>query len=128
MGVIKTMSLPALLAEPESSPKVDSHCNPFITQGFVSLTGEEKDEVFVTILLDTGAYQSFLVDNVLPLSVATSCESIMLVRGIKMSVLKAPLHKVYLHSILVAGLVKVAVRPQLPISGVTFIFSYDFAG
>lgn len=34
--------------------KADSSFNPFISQGFVSVTGEEKDWVPITILRDTG--------------------------------------------------------------------------
>jgi len=69
-----------------------------------------------------------MLDSVLPLSNETSCNSDILVWGIKMSVLRAPLHMVHLHWPLVTGHVKVAVRPRIPISGVSFILGNDLAG
>uniref|UniRef100_A0A669BX09 Gypsy retrotransposon integrase-like protein 1 n=1 Tax=Oreochromis niloticus TaxID=8128 RepID=A0A669BX09_ORENI len=45
-----------------------------------------------------------------------------------MSVLRAPLHKVHLHSPVITGHVKFAVSSQLPIKGVSFILGNDLAG
>uniref|UniRef100_A0A3P9JAN5 Gypsy retrotransposon integrase-like protein 1 n=1 Tax=Oryzias latipes TaxID=8090 RepID=A0A3P9JAN5_ORYLA len=114
----------------EQNPQTDVEPNfvPFISHGYVSLTGEDKDKVPVTILRDTGAYQSFMLESVLQLSEETSCGSDLLVWGIKMSVLRVPLHEVHLHSPLVTGRVKVAIRSRLPISGVSFILGNDLAG
>lgn len=82
----------------------------------------------VTILRDTGAYRSFILSAVLPLNEETSCNSYILVWGVKMSTVMVPQHKVYLHSSIVSGHVKVGMRPQLPISGVHFILGNDLAG
>ncbi len=71
------VSSPSL--SPCESEKADPSFNPFISQGFVSLTGEEKDRVPVTILRDTGAYRSFILSSVLPLNENTSCNSYILV-------------------------------------------------
>ncbi|XP_039863188.1 uncharacterized protein LOC120718658 [Simochromis diagramma] len=130
VGLIKTACSPKVHVEAEQNPKtdVDPQFLPFVACGFVSLTGEENDKVPVTILRDTGAYHSFLLESVLPLSEKTSCGSDILVWGIKMSVTKAPLHMVHLHSPLVSGYVKVAVRQRLPIEGVSFILGNDLAG
>lgn len=87
---------------------VDLQFSPFVSRGFVSLTGEETDRVPVTILRDTGAYHSLLLESVLPLSEQSSCGSNILVWGIKMSVTSAPVHMVFLQSPLVSGYVKVA--------------------
>lgn len=87
---------------------VDPQFSPFVSRGFVSLTGEETDRVPVTILRDTGAYHSLLLESVLPLSEQSSCGSNILVWGIKMSVTSAPVHMVFLQSPLVSGYVKVA--------------------
>lgn len=108
-------------AEPELKREVDPRFKPFISEGFVSLTEEEKDKVPVRIVRDTAAYHSFMLNDVLPLSAPTACNSDLLVWGIKMSVLQAPLHMVHLHSPLVTGCVKVAMIPRFPISGVSFI-------
>lgn len=94
---------------------------PFISQGFVSETGEEDGKVPVTILRDMVAHYS-----VLPLSEETSCCSDLLVWGIKTSVLRVPLHMVCLRC--GTRCVKVAVCLQLPISSVSFILGNDLAG
>ncbi|XP_035851648.1 uncharacterized protein LOC118493913 [Sander lucioperca] len=108
--------------------EVDSRFKPFVSHGFVSVTGKESDKVPVTILRDTAAYHSFMLASVLPLSNETSCSSDLIVWGIKMSELNAPLHMIHLHSALVSGQVKVAVLPQFPISGISFILGNDLAG
>ena len=82
--------------------EVDPRFKPFVSHGFVSVTGEESDKVPVTILRDTAAYHSFLLASVLPLSNDTSYFSDLLVWGIKMSALNAPLHMIHLHSPLVS--------------------------
>lgn len=131
VGFINTVSPPVkhteLLPE-EKYAEVDPRFKPFVSHGFVSLTGEQSEKVPVTILRDTAAYHSFMLANVLPLSNETSCSSDLLVWGIKMSELHAPLHMIHLHSALVSGQVKVAVLPQFPISGVSFILGNDLAG
>ena len=100
--------------------EVDPRFKPFVSHGFVSVTGEESDKVPVTILRDTAAYHSFLLASVLPLSNDTSCSSDLLVWGIKISALNAPLHMIHLHSPLVSRHVKVAVLPRFPIDLVYF--------
>ncbi len=132
VGFIKTASALEGCAdtapESEMNSEVDARFKPFISHGFVSLPGEEKSKVPVTILRDTAAYHSFMLESVLPLSSKTSCNSDLLVWGIKMSVAKAPLHIVHLCSPLVTGCVKVAVRSSFPIRGVSFILGNDLAG
>ena len=128
VGFINTASSPELLPTPEVKVEIDPPFKPFVSHGFVSLTGRESDKVPVTILRDTAAFHSFMLASVLPLSDETSCFSDLLVWGIKMSELNAPLHMIHLHSPLVSGLVKVAVLPQFPISGVSFILGNDLAG
>ncbi|CAI5654769.1 unnamed protein product [Oreochromis niloticus] len=131
VGLIKVVSPPIRPdriqgCDPEM--EVESRFKPFLSQGFVSVTGEEKDRVPITILRDTGAHKSFMLDDVLPLSDKTACHTDVLVWGIEMSVLRAPLHRVYLHSPITPGPVKVAVRRQLPFKGVSFILGNDLAG
>ncbi|CAJ1076939.1 uncharacterized protein LOC118558122 [Xyrichtys novacula] len=132
VGFINTVSppvtLPESLPEAEVNVEVDPRFKPFVSQGFVSVTGEEADKVPVTILRDTAAYHSFILSSVLPLSNETSCFSDLLVWGIKMSELNAPLHMIHLHSPLASGRVKVAVLPRFPISGISFILGNDLAG
>ena len=132
VGFINIASPPAQHPEPlselEVHAEVDPRFKPFVSQGFVSITGEESDKVPVTILRDTAAYHSFMLASVLPLSNNTSCSSDLLVWGIKMSAFHAPLHMIHLDSPLVSGHVKVAVLPRFPIGGISFILGNDLAG
>ena len=131
VGFINTASPPEKRPEPLPSSEVhddiDLRFKPFVSAGVVSVT-EKSDKVAVTILRDTAAYHSFILASVLPLSSNTSCGSDLLVWGIKMCELNAPLHMVHLQSPLVSGHVKVAVLPRFPISGISFILGNDLAG
>ena len=105
----------------------DSSYLPFVSAGLVSLTAEGV-AVPVKILRDTGATQSLLLQGVLPLTEQSSAGASVLVQGVELGVLKVPLHKVYLRSNLVSGVVTVGVRPTLPIQGIAFIMGNDLAG
>ena len=71
--------------------------DPFISQGLVSLVGEEAQAQFIYILRDTGASQSLLLEGVLPLSESSYAGSNFLLQGIELGVLSAPLHVVNLN-------------------------------
>ncbi|KAK0131239.1 hypothetical protein N1851_034061 [Merluccius polli] len=73
---------------------------PFIRSGFVSLVGSDV-KVPVTILRDTGAYDSYMIESVLPLSAETDSRDRILSRGMGLTVLPVPLHKVVLDCELV---------------------------
>lgn len=62
VGLIKSASQLNVCSDIQQKPKVDVDPQflPFISQGFVSLTGKEKDKVPITILRDTDAYHSFI--------------------------------------------------------------------
>ena len=91
----------------------------FVSDGLVSLTADGV-AVPVKILRDIGINQSLLLEGVLLLAKQSSAGASVLVQGVELSVLKVPLHKVYLRSNLVSGVVTVGVRPTLPIQGITF--------
>ena len=82
----------------------------------------------VRILRDTGATQSLLVEDILPLSETTYTGAHVLIQGVELGVLRVPLHKVSLESDLVSGPVVVGVRPTLSIQGVSLILGNDLAG
>lgn len=131
LGLIETAPssvLPPADVGGDTMGDVDPHFSLFVSHGFASLTGEETDRVPVTILRDTGAYHSLLLESVLPLSEQSSCGSNILVWGIKMSVTSTSVHMVFLQSPLVSGYVKVAVHTRLPIAGVSFILGNNLAG
>lgn len=108
--------------------KADNGFRPFLFKGTVSLTDSEKGVVPVTILRDTGANQSLLLSSLLPFSLVSSCGFDTLVWGLKMSVVRAPMHTVFLRCPLVTGPAKVALRDQLPVHGVDMILGNDLAG
>ena len=111
------------------SPKpqdLDSY-RPFVSEGRVSLP-EGGDTMAVKILRDTGATQSLIASHVLPLSDQTSAGASVLIQGVGLDVMRVPLHQIHLQSDLVSGPVVVAVRPSLPVKGVSLILGNDLAG
>ncbi|XP_041467467.1 uncharacterized protein LOC121417796 [Lytechinus variegatus] len=92
---------------------------PFVTEGFVSLSGS-SEEVPIRILRDTGATQTLLLANVLPFSEDSAVHSDVFVRGIG-GVIQVPLHSVNLKSAIVSGQVDVGVSPALPVEGVSLL-------
>ncbi|KAK0132100.1 Retrovirus-related Pol polyprotein from transposon 412 [Merluccius polli] len=99
---------------------------PFVTEGFVSLTGDTH-RVPVKILRDTGASESFICQSVLPFSDESDTGNCVLIRGIGLQSFPVPLHKVHLFSGFVNGEVTIAVRPSLPIEGIDLIVGNNFA-
>ncbi len=77
---------------------------------------------------DTAAYDSYMVDSVLPLSSDSDTGDVVLSRGIGLSVLLIPLHKVVLSCKLVQGRVAVGMRPALPMVGIHLILGNGLAG
>ena len=94
----------------------------------MSVIGDKETSKPVTILRDTGAIQSLMLSDVLTLSDKTDTCTRMLIQGVEMGCVSAPLHNVNLISDISSGPVTVAVRPSLPVEGVTFILGNDIAG
>ena len=117
-----------LLGKSMDVPGPDRGYEPFIFEGFVSLTGDDASRCPVRVLRDTGAAQSFILSDVLPFSKDTYCGSSVLVQGIEMGVVSVPLHFVNVRSELVSGLFRVGVHLGLPVKGVTFVMGNDIAG
>lgn len=61
-------------------PDVLEAYSPFIRSGFVLLVGSDV-KVLVTILRDTGAYDSYMIESVLPLSMETDSGDHILSQG-----------------------------------------------
>lgn len=104
-----------------------SSCTPFLIEGQVSLLGSDL-AVPVTILRDTGAYDSFILSSVLPFSSETDTGLSIPVLGMGMSVFHVPVHQFMLKSGLFDGVVLMGVRPALPVEGVTLILGNGVAG
>ncbi|KAK0138324.1 Transposon Tf2-8 polyprotein [Merluccius polli] len=106
--------------------KAPSTYEPFLTDGIISVADGQSAPV--RILRDTGAAQSFMLRELLPLSEKTATGSSVLVQGIEMGFIRVPLHRIFLKSNLVCGDVVVGVRSSFPIPSVNFILGNDIAG
>ena len=99
---------------------------PFLSQGYVCLPGSAS-KTPITILRDTGANQSLLLESTVPLT-ETFTGTEVLIQGVELEPIKVPLHEVELQSDIVTGLVRVGVRPSLPVEGISLILGNDLAG
>ena len=101
---------------------------PFISEGAVSLVGDETSSQKVKILRDTGATQSLMLDSVLPLTENSFTIANVLISGVEMGVLEIPLHEVNIKSSLINGNIVIGMRPSLPAEGISLILVNDLAG
>ena len=101
---------------------------PFIHDGFVSLTSDLSSASSIRILRDTGASQSLLLEDTLPFSKQSSAGANVLIKGVDSSdYTPVPLHNVYLSSN-VSGLVTLGIRSSLPFEGVHLLLGNYLAG
>ena len=118
--------------EDEISPNTESdymeNYKPFISEGVVSLVGDENSSQKVKILRDTGATQSLMLDSVLPLTEISFTGANVLISGVEMGVLEVPLHEVNIKSSLINGNIVIGMRPSLPVEGISLILGNDLAG
>ena len=118
--------------EDEISPNTESdymeNYKPFISEGVVSLVGDENSSQKVKILRDTGATQSLVLDSVLPLTENSFTGANVLISGVEMGVLEVPLHEVNIKSSLINGNIVIGMRPSLPVEGISLILGNDLAG
>ncbi|CAI5669654.1 unnamed protein product [Oreochromis niloticus] len=120
--------VPVPRPRPLSTETPDECFKPFIFKGAVSLSGEPEDERTVTILRDTGGSQSLILASALAFDEKTASGTDVIVRGVGMTYVPAPLHRIWVQSDLVSGVFPVAVCPCFPIDGVDFIMGNDIAG
>ena len=100
---------------------------PFISSGVVALLGSGKS-IPITILRDTGAVQSLILESTLPFSDDSAVGQEVTLQGVELGHVSVPLHSVHLKCNLVDGPVIVGVRPSLPVRGVSLILGNDLAG
>ena len=101
---------------------------PFLSEGFVSLSGDTCDPTPIKILRDTGASQSLILADTLPFSEKSSSGLSVLIQGVESEDINVPLHNVHLSSDVVTGPVAVGIRPFLPFKGVHLLLGNDLAG
>ena len=116
--------------EDEINPITESdymdNYKPFISEGVVSLVGDENSSQKDKILRDPGVTQSLMLDSVLPLTENSFTGANVLISGVEMGVLEVPLHEV--ESSLINGNIVIGMRPALPVEGITLILGNDLAG
>ena len=101
----------------------------FISNGTVIVNPDAQGtSVGVTILRDTGAVQSLILESVLPEGAEVSKEDYVLVGGFPDTVTPCPLLDVFLDCNLVNSNCKLAVVPSLPVEGVELLLANDLAG
>ena len=141
-GEAKLTGLTTLSPRPQSSnktnttdivtkPKSDSTMEifePFMLNGFVSLSGDNCPPTPIKILRDTGASQSLILADILPFSEKTSSGTSVLIQGVECGTVNIPLHHVNLSSDLVTGPVVIGIKPSLPFKGVHLLLGNDLAG
>ena len=101
---------------------------PFLSEGTVSLLHDKSITKPIRILRDTGASQSLILAEAIPLSEKSHSGKSVLIQGVECGLVTVPLHQVNLKSDLVSGTVTVGARPSLPIEGVHLILGNDLAG
>jgi len=74
-----------------SEPEIPFEYEPFVSQGTVSLVGSGEESP-VTILRDTGASQSLILESVLLFSDDSATGTSVLLQGVELS---TPLHKMF---------------------------------
>ena len=113
---------------PDKESDYMENYKPFISEGVVSLVGDESSSQKVKILRDTGATQSLILDSVLPLIENSFTGANVLISGVEMGVLEVPLHEVNIKSNLINGNIVVGMRPSFPVEGISLILRNDLAG
>ena len=114
-----------------NSDRIMEMFEPFIQNGFVSLSDDFSEAKPIRVLRDTGSAQLILLQSTLPLSDSTYSGDNVLLKGVDTSLgsyPSAPLHQVYISSSHVNGPVTVGVTSSLPIDGIDFLLGNDLAG
>ena len=123
---IKTNTID-IVTKPKSDSTVEIF-EPFMLNGFVSLSGNNCPPTPIKILRDTGASQSLILADILSSSEKTSSGTSVLIQGVECGTVNIPLRQVNLSSDLVTGLVVIGITPSLPFKGVHLFLGNDLAG
>ena len=109
---IKSEEVIALVKKPNAE-RIKQRFKPFISDVFVAIKDEKEEWKPVKILRDTGASQTLLLQDALPLSEKSSTGASILIQGVGCNDVNVPLHDIILKSDMVSGPVVVGVRPTI---------------
>ena len=114
----------------DSSPDSEMELfEPFIHDGFVSLSSDFSDSTPIRILRDTGSAQTLMLSNTLPFSNRSFTGAHALVNGVFSDQhTSVPLHRVHLKLDLISGNITVGIRTTLPFKGIQLLLGNDVAG
>jgi len=99
----------------------------FMSLAKVSSMEDRHKKIAVTVLRDTAATQSLILESALPADCPFMDWEIVVLRGFPDSWTTCPMVELFLDSPLVKGQAKVAVVKELPLEGVTFVLANDLA-
>ena len=108
--------------------KVREDFEPFVLEGFVSLSSDSVSPKPIKVMRDTCCGQSMILEDTLPFGHESSTGTNALIQGIGMDTISVPLHKMNLKSDLVSGTVTIGIRSELPVKGVSMLLGNDLAG
>ena len=123
----KNISVPEEQEILPCSNKIMDNYKPYLSQGSVSIDDNLTNSSPITILRDTGASQTLLLEGVLPLSDKTFTGKYVLLQVVQLGTFNVPLHRVYLQSKFISGMVTLGVCPTLPVSGISLLLGNDLA-
>jgi len=84
-----------------------------------------EEKVPISILQDTSATQTLILDNVLPFSQESSTGASVLLQGVELGTISVLLHTICLQSDFISGPVTVGLSPSLPLKGISLILGND---
>ena len=84
-----------ILAKTSATDCIMEIYEPFLSEGFVSLTSDSAQSTPIKILRDTGASQSLILADTLPFSEKTSTGTSVLIQGVECGFVNVPLHNIY---------------------------------
>ncbi|XP_068243247.1 uncharacterized protein [Palaemon carinicauda] len=107
------------------STATDECFKKYVSEGVVSIKGQNRSERRVKLLRDTGAAQSIILRSVLPEGLSQGQEKFVLLGGFPRTVTACPLVELVLNSKWVKGPMSLAIVDELPIKGVDVIVAND---
>ena len=102
---------------PETESDYIENYKPLISEGVVSLVGDECSSQKVKILRDTGATQSLMSDSALPLTENSFTGANVLISVVEKGVLEVQGHEVNIKPSLINGNIVTGMRPCQVVDG-----------